>query len=44
MKCLDLLKNVFYSNDMFWLQCKCVSMNNQECKIRPEIINGNNNK
>ena len=22
---------------------KCVSMNNQECKIRPEIMNVNNN-
>ena len=23
---------------------KCVSMNNQECKIRPQIININNNE
>ena len=23
---------------------KCVSMNNQECKIRPEIVNVNSNK
>ena len=23
---------------------KCVSMNNQECKVRPEIININSNK
>ena len=23
---------------------KCVSMNNQECKIRPEILNINSNK
>ena len=23
---------------------KCVSMNNQECRIRPEIINVNNNE
>ena len=23
---------------------KCVSMNNQECKIRPEIININSNE
>ena len=25
-------------------QLKCVSMNNQECKIRPEIVNVNSNK
>ena len=23
---------------------KCVSMNNQECKVKPEIININSNK
>ena len=23
---------------------KCVSMNNQECKVRPEIINGNSDE
>ena len=23
---------------------KCISMNNQECKIRPQIINANNNE
>ena len=21
IKCLDLLKNIFYNNDIFWLQC-----------------------
>ena len=38
---------IFYSNANFWLQCirceyiKCVSMNNQECKVRSEVgING----
>ena len=41
---------VFYSNDIFWLQCikcnsiKCVSINNQECKIRQQIINVNSNE
>ena len=40
----------FYSNNVFWLQCikfkslKCVSMNNQECKVRPEIIDINSNE
>ena len=43
-------KCVFYSNDIFELQCikcrflECVSMNNQECKIRAEIINVNTNE
>ena len=23
---------------------KCISMNNQECKVRPEIVNVNSNK
>ena len=31
--------NVFNVNSL-----ECVSMNNQECKIRPEIINLNTNK
>ena len=47
---MDLLKNVFYSNDVF--SCNelnlnslvCVSMNNQDCKIRSEIINVNTNE
>ena len=32
---------------MSFLTCnalKCVSMNNQECKVRPEIININSNE
>ena len=36
------LKKFFYSNYIFSCNVlKCVSMNNQECKIRPEIINVN---
>ena len=31
--------NVFIINSL-----ECVSMNNQECKIRPEIINFNTNE
>ena len=40
----------FYSNDIFSCNVlkknslECVSMNNQECKIRPEIINVNTNE
>ena len=45
---MDLLKSVFYNNDAFWLSSvnslKCILMNNQECKIRPEIINVNSNE
>ena len=32
---------------MLFLSCnalKCVSMNNQECKIRPKVINFNRNE
>ena len=39
-------KCFFYNNDLFYFQCiecKCVSMNIQECKIRSEIINVNTN-
>ena len=39
------VKQIFISAMMFFscnlLSVKCVSMNNQECKIRPEIININ---
>ena len=40
----------FCSNDVFWLQCikckplKCVSVNNQEGRVRPELINISSNK
>ena len=36
--------NIYFSNDVSicnLLSVKCVSMNNQECKIRPEILNIN---
>ena len=40
--------NICFSNDVFW-QCllsvnplECVLMNNQECKVRPEIVNVDN--
>ena len=45
-----MLKGVSYSNDIFNLNLsnvnylQCVSMDNQECKIRPEIINLNSNE
>ena len=44
------IKNVFYSNRIFNCNVlnvnslECVSMNNQECKIRPKIINVNINE
>ena len=35
----------FFSCNVFNVNClECVSMNNQECKIRPEIINLNTNE
>ena len=51
LKCLDLLKNVFLIA-MTFFGCnavplnalECVTMNNQECKIRSEIINVNSNE
>ena len=37
--------NVFFScNALNAIPLKCVSMNNQECRIRPEIININSNE
>ena len=37
-------KKFFSSNVLSANSLKCVSMNNQECKIRPEIINLNTNE
>ena len=37
-------KMLFYCNVLNVNSLECVSMNNQECKIRPEIINLNTNK
>ena len=51
MKCLDLLKKVFFVPMTFLnfnpsnVNClERVSINNQECKIRLEIINVNTNE
>ena len=51
MKYLDLLKNVFFTAMMFFGSTllnlnplKCVSMNNQECRIRTKIKYINNNE
>ena len=47
----QFVKQIFVSTMMFF-GCNfssvnplgCISMNNQECKVRPEIINDNSNK
>ena len=42
-KMFGFIKKYFFTT-MILFGCnavKCVSMNNQECKIRPEIINNN---
>ena len=44
-KMFRLIKTIFFTTVMF-LSCnalKCVSVNNQKCKIRPELININSN-
>ena len=44
-KCFDLLKVFVVA--MLFSRCnafKCVSINTQECKIRPQIINANSNE
>ena len=48
---LDLLKNRFFTAMTFFsfnalnvILLKCISMNNQECKIRPKILNSNSNE
>ena len=42
-KCLDLFKSVFFTAMTFFNEFS-VSMNNQECKIRTEIISLNTNE
>ena len=43
------IKKIFHIGSLFLLSLvsttplKCISMENQECKIRPEIININSN-
>ena len=36
--------NIFSYNVLNVYSLKCVSMSNQECKIRPQIINFKNNE
>ena len=46
VKMFGFIKKVFVAT-MSFFSCNtltCVSMNNQECKIRPEIININSNE
>ena len=38
------IKKCFLQQWRFLVVLKCVSMNNQECKIRPKMININSNK
>ena len=41
---MDFYKTVFFITAVTFFNCnalKCVSINNQECKIRPKIININ---
>ena len=43
-------KCFFYSNDVFGCNLssvnllKCISMNNQDCKVRPKIVNVNSDE
>ena len=41
---LLMVKTFFSYNVLNVNSLKCVSMNNQECQIRPEIININTNE
>ena len=48
IKCLSLLKSFFFQRELAFLSTliivnslSCISMNNQECKVRPHIINVN---
>ena len=47
MKCLSLLKIVFFTGLVFLSTLaivnllSCISMNNQECKVRPRVVNVN---
>ena len=44
------IKKIFYIGSLFLsslvstTSLNCISMNNQVCKVRPEIINGNSNE
>ena len=39
-----LSRNLPSVNSLSTTPLKCISMNNQECKVRPEIINGNSDE
>ena len=43
-KVLVITMSFFSCNVLNAILLKCFSMNNQECRIRPEIININSNK
>ena len=50
MKMLVFIKKVFYIGSLFLsillstTSLSCISMKNKECKVRPKIINVNNNE
>ena len=49
MKTFTFIKQIFFSTLMYfaslWIgnPLECISMKNQECKVRPEIVNINSN-
>ena len=43
-KCLFTTTIFFGCNELSVNPLKCVPMNNQECKVRPEVININSNE
>ena len=43
-KCFFTVMMFFGCNVLSVNPLKCVSMNNQECRVRPEIINFNSNE
>ena len=49
MKTFTFIKQIFFSTLMYFASLsivnplECISMNNQECKVRPEIVNNNSN-
>ena len=40
---LTILSNFINANSLNAIPLSCISMKNQECKVRPEIINVNSN-
>ena len=47
---LEFIKNCFFTGLKFVStlvsvnSLSCISMNNQECKVRPQIVNANSNE